>query len=136
MNVTIQFMVTIIIVYSTAQSKLHVKWPITLQVSILTLAICQNTITANISWVHLLYSTLPVSSAIWNSYYILHWGKILVGANFYEPTTKTHLVRNFLWIWMFIITNKVFWLKKLWWIYGNSPNPPMFAPSKVFPSIW
>ena len=31
----------------------------------------------------------------------------------------------------YLVLNKVFWLKKVWRIYGHLPNPPMFPPSKV-----
>ena len=30
-----------------------------------------------------------------------------------------------------VISNKVFWRKNLWQIYGNLPNLPMFPPYKV-----
>ena len=55
-----------------------------------------------------------------------------MGANFAEFAAKSvreiNIVAN---LNAYLVLNKVFWLKKLWGIYGHSPNPPMFPPSKV-----
>ena len=60
-----------------------------------------------------------------------------MGANFGMLTTKNtfgdiNFVVN---LNVYNVTSKVFWLKKLWQVYGNLPNLPMFTPSKV-PSIY
>ena len=58
-----------------------------------------------------------------------------MGTNFGKFTAKSQLVKetlaNFNVYNVILVLNKVLWLKKLWEIYGHSPNPPMFPPSKV-----
>ena len=69
-----------------------------------------------------------------NSSYLasLVYRRIFGGCKLWQTNYKnTFGDINFGKLEMFIILNKVFWLKKLWQIYGNLPYPPMFPPSKV-----